>query len=121
MSCYTDCFLSNRGMLLIVTGEDSHPISYANHAFGGSESTIFTVNALTGAVSVTSELNAEESDVLIVTISAKSDEDPMAVGYCQIEVSVTDVNDVTPIFTHAQSKFDVLEGSSYLKSNVLSL
>ncbi|XP_048884454.1 protocadherin gamma-C5-like isoform X1 [Brienomyrus brachyistius] len=72
---------------------------------------LFSVDAKTGEVRVTGEVDYEKADVYDITVQARDRGSPAMEGSCTIKVEITDVNDNTPEVTITSLNSPVKEDS----------
>ena len=98
------------------TDQDSGPAGIVNYNISSS---FFTIERMSGKVSVTKEIDRERNDTLLVTVCATDQASPVSeqLSACKdITVNVLDVNDNTPEFADQEPDIYVHENTVVSKT-----
>ena len=70
---------------------------------------LFTIHELTGEIKVAKPLDREDNNTLRISVFAVDEGEPQRTDQAEVEFSLTDVNDNSPVIRPQKSKASVFE------------
>ena len=92
-------------------------ISYS--IVGGNEQRKFTIDSLSGLVSVSGQIDYERAKEYFLTIQARDGGSPPLSNHATVNITIMDTNDNSPIFTQVSYSASVREDSPIGESVVI--
>ena len=99
--------------IITVEATDLDPTSVVTYALSGLNSDHFAIDETSGVITVARELDFEATVSYNLMVSA-TDTSPGGVNFtvaAMLSVSITDINDVPPIFDQEEYRFEIFENS----------
>ncbi|KAF7994935.1 hypothetical protein HCN44_004407 [Aphidius gifuensis] len=123
VSVFEDAPIGTTVLVVSATDSDVGQNAQVTYSLGSDgdniETSEFTINPQTGAITTTKNLDREKSSGYLLTVTAKDGGIPALSDTTDVEISVTDVNDNSPVFDASQYTGnvpeDVLVGTAVLR------